>query len=116
MLIEEAVQYLRSARVREWYRWKDDYESEDRHGGRNYVLKPYQMAGETITRFNTDYDQEIRIIKVYLSRHGTYIQEGLSNLLREAYIDSSISSHGEVFFYLSFLALILSGVFVLRRI
>lgn len=116
MLIDEAVRYLNSARVREWYRWKDDYESADRNGGKNYVLKPYVMDGEVLTRFNTDYEQEIRIIKVYLTRHGAYIQESLSNLLREANVDSSMSSHGELFFYLSFLALILTGIFVLRRI
>ncbi len=116
MLIEEATQYLNSAQVREWYRWKDDYESPQTRNGRNYVLKPYTIDGETLTRFNTDYQQELRIIKVYLARHGAYIQEGLSNLLREANVDSSIFSQGQAFFYLSFFIIILTGIIVMRRI
>lgn len=116
MLIEEATAYLRSARVREWYRWKEDYESSETRGGKNYVLKPYVVDGKELTRFNTDYAQELRVIKVYLARHGTYMQEGLSNLLQEADLDSSIASYGELFFYISFIALILTGICVLRRI
>lgn len=116
LLIEEAEAYLRSARVREWYRWKADYESPEKRGGKNYVLKPYVVDGKVLTRFNTDYAQELRVIKVYLARHGSYVQEGLSNLLQEADLDSSIASRGEIFFYLSFFVLILTGICVLRRI
>lgn len=116
LLIEEAQSYLRSARMREWYRWKDDYEDPGSRGGKNYVLKPYYQDGEQMQRFNTDYAQEIRVIKVYLHRHGAYIQEGLTNLLHEAVMDSSISAQGVRFFILLILTLFMTGIIVLRRI
>ena len=113
-MIDEASAYLSSARAREWYRWAEDYYSDELKGGHNYVLADYERDSLTISRFNTDYQQELRIIRTYLVNHGRYIQQELSGVLREAELDSSIGSYSWLF-YITFLLLMLALAIISKR-
>lgn len=114
-VIEETANYLLSAQVREWYRWAADYYSEGRGGVGNYVLKPYERDGITISRFNTDYEQELRILRSYLVNHARYIQPELSLLLEEARLDSSIGSYNRLLFIGFLMVLLAIGLISKRR-
>lgn len=90
-LIDETTNYLKSARVREWYRWGADYLDDSGANPGNYYLTDYQLNGERISRFNDNYDQEIYNIKVYLSRHGKVIQSEITALEDDATVTSGIA-------------------------
>lgn len=114
-VIEEASNYLRSAQKREWFRWAANYYSTDSNGGRNYVLKDYRKDGILVSRFNADYEQELRVLRIYLVNHAKYIQPALSDLLVDAKLDSSIGSYSWLLFIV-FLLLMFGAMLISKRV
>ncbi len=113
-IIDEAIEYLRSARSREWYRWAADYEDGSFENIHNYYLQDYIVDDVVISRFNDNYDQEIYNIKNYLHQHGLIIQRELTGFMDTAEFNSSIKNENELFLIM-ILALFLVPSFFINK-
>lgn len=68
-VMDEAIEYLKSARVREWYRWEEDYLDDSGRKAGNYYLKDDLRDGYVLDRFNDHYFDEVSVIKNYIHKH-----------------------------------------------
>lgn len=114
-VMDEAVDYLKSARVREWYRWATDYGDDSFSNPKNYYLLDYEREGETISRFNDDYEQELYNIKVYLHKHGKAIQTELTKLYDLTEYDTSMKNYNELFLLVVMLLFLTPSFLINRR-
>ncbi len=69
-VMDEAIEYLKSARVREWYRWESDYLDDSGMNLGNYYLQDDLRDGYALKRMTKHYFDEISVIKNYLHKHG----------------------------------------------
>ena len=113
-VIDETVDYLKSAQVREWYRWAEDYydNSFEKYG--NYYLQPYLKKGVMMDRFNDDYTEEIYVIKNYLHHHSAAIQTELSGVLFAAKKDTTVGGLKELMF-IAMITLVLLPSYLIQR-
>lgn len=114
-VMDETVAYLKSARVREWYRWAADYEDGSFSNPHNYYLLDYEREGEIISRFNDDYEQELYNIRVYLHKHGKAIQTELTKLYDLAEYDTSMKNYNELFLLVVMLLFLTPSLLINRR-
>lgn len=114
-VMDEAVAYLNSARIREWYRWKADYEDDSFSNPHNYYLLDYEREGQVISRFNDDYEQELYNIRVYLHKHGKAIQTELTKLYDLAEYDTSMKNYNELFLLIVMLLFLTPSLLINRR-
>ena len=113
-IIDEAKAYLKSAQVREWYRWAQDYEDGSFSRAGNYYLLDYEKDGVIISRFNDKYEQELYNIRTYLHKHGNIIQTELTKLYDLAEYNTSIKNENELFL-LIIMTLFLVPSFLINR-
>lgn len=114
-VIDETVDYLRSAREREWYRWAADYLDDSFRNPGNYYLEPYLAGDVLISRFNDEYDQEIYNIKTYLHKHSTMIQRDLTELYDLAEMDSSVRDQRELLLLVIIVLFMLPSYVISRK-
>lgn len=114
-VIDEAVAYLASARVREWYRWAADYEDDSFANPHNYYLQDYEKDGVVIKRFNDNYQQELYNIKTYLHRHGNSIQIELTKLYDLAECDTSVRNDKELLLFAVLLLFFVPSLLINRK-
>ncbi len=100
-VIDETAAYLRSARVREWYRWAADYLDDSGDNWHNYHLEPYEIDDVKLSRFTDVYDQELVVIKTYLHKHGQSIPEDLTDLAAGATMDTTTGGMREFAFVIA---------------
>ncbi|MBO4911656.1 MAG: CotH kinase family protein [Butyrivibrio sp.] len=114
-VIDETTAYLKSAQVREWYRWADDYldPTEDNPG--NYHLASYEKDGVTLSRYTDDYMDEIYVIKNFIQKHGKIIQVDLGSLLEGAEYDTSVEGIRELLLIAALLLLIIPSYLIQRK-
>ncbi|MCR5670919.1 MAG: CotH kinase family protein [Butyrivibrio sp.] len=113
-VIDETVDYLRSAQTREWYRWAADYYDNSFESHTNYYLQPYLYKGVLLDRFNTDYQEEIYVIKNYIHHHGGAIQPELSGVLHAAKKDTTVGGIRELMF-IAMITLVLLPSYLIQR-
>ena len=113
--IDEATDYLQSAREREWYRWAADYEEDSGKNIHNYYLQDYVKDGVTISRFNDNYNQEIYTIKNYLHQHSLIIQEQLTKLNLSAKYDTSLRSENGLFLFMVLILFFVPSFLINKR-
>lgn len=114
-MIDETLQYLKSARVREWYRWAENYYDSSGENPGNYYLDNYVMNGETISRFNDNYDQEIYNIKVYLSKHGKNMQILLTQLRDGTTITTGMKGYTGLFLFVIGVLFFVPSILIHRK-
>lgn len=114
-VMDEAAAYIRSARVREWYRWAADYYEGDHLNYRNYYLEDYVLDGTVVSRFNDRYDQEIYTIRVYLEKHGKAIATQLKNLEKMCVWDTSYRSENKLMLLLIMVLFLGPSVLIIRK-
>lgn len=113
--MDEAAAYIRSARVREWYRWAADYYEGDHLNYRNYYLEDYVLDGTVVSRFNDRYDQEIYTIRVYLEKHGKAIATQLKNLEKMCVWDTSYRSENKLMLLFIMVLFLVPSVLIIRK-
>jgi len=111
----ETVDYLKSARQREWYRWAENYQDESFENPGSYYLQDYVKSGLIVSRFNDDYDQEIYNIKTYLHKHGSVIQGELSELYEISEFNTSIKNENELFLLIIMSLFLVPSILINRR-
>lgn len=114
-VIDETVNYLKSARSREWYRWAADYKDNSFANIHNYYLQDYMIDGIIINRFNDNYEQEIYNIKNYIHHHKLAIQDELTKMVKSATIDSSLHSENGLFLLITMVLLFVPSYFINKR-
>lgn len=114
-LIDETTAYIESARIREWNRWKADYEDGSFESLSNYYLEDYEVDGVTISRFNTDYEQEIYNIKNYIHKHSLAIQSSLSEFYDTTIYRTDIKSTNQLFLLIVLLLLLVPAFMINRK-
>lgn len=114
-VIDETIEYLKSARVREWYRWAADYEEGSFANNHNYYLQDYVVDNITISRFNDNYNQEIYNIKNYLHQHGQIIQTELSKMSKSAEFNSSLNNENELLLLIIMVLFLIPSFFINRE-
>ncbi len=115
MVIDEAVAYIKSARLREWNRWAKDYEDDSGRNPHNYYLRDYMIDDMVVSRFNDNYDQEIYTIKVYLHKHGRVIPTELVKLQEMATVDTSIRSESGLFLLVIMILFLIPSISLIRK-
>ncbi len=113
-VIEEITAYLRSAQVREWARWEELYHGTNPLDPRYYALYDYVQGGFVMDRHTADYEQEVRTVSTYLTRHARYIQPELDKLLAQAELDTEVGSTNKILF-IGFLFLMLAIALISKR-
>lgn len=113
--IDETVAYLKSAQVREWYRWEADYQDNSRTNPHNYYLQDIQKGDYVISRFNDTYEQEIYNIKTYLYKHGDAIQTELSKLYDLSKYDTSIKNEKELLLLIIMILFSIPSILIVRK-
>lgn len=113
-IVDEAFNYLKSARVRDFYRWQEQYMTSEGQDNSRYILEPYEIDGVVFNRFNTNYAQEMIVIKNYLHKHGSYIQEDLDNFIDLAQIDTRNKNIRE-FWFVAIMTLFLAPSYLIMR-
>ena len=115
-VMEEAKAYLKSAQVREWYRWAEDY-LEDPGGEAlgKYYLYPYQIGDETLNRFTDRYEQEIIVMKEFIHKHGQAIAEDLMRLGMGAKLDSKGEGVRGFLLFAAMSVLLISSYLIAKR-
>lgn len=114
-VIDETTAYIKSARIREWYRWAADYYDNSHTNYRNYYMEDYVLDDMTVSRFNDNYDQEIYTIKVYLAKHGREIGTQLRNLEKMTVWDTSYRSENKLMLLIIMILFLLPSVMILRK-
>ncbi|MBQ1172785.1 MAG: CotH kinase family protein [Lachnospiraceae bacterium] len=114
-MIDETTKYLNSAREREWYRWAADYYDSTYENPGNYYLSDYEFNGETVSRFNDDYDQEIYNIKVYLSKHGKNMQILLTQLNDQTTIVTGLKGNTTFFLFVIIALFLIPSILINRK-
>lgn len=114
-VMDETKAYLRSAQVREWYRWAADYEDDTFLNAGNYYLLDYEKDGVTLSRFNDKYEQELYNIRMYLHKHGNAIQTELTKLYDLAEYNSSLKSSNGLFLLAFFILFLAPSLLINRR-
>ena len=114
-VMDEAVNYLKSARVREWTRWKADYEDSSFTNLHNYYLQDYEKDNVIISRFNDNYDQELYNIRTYLHKHGTAISIEIPKLNDLAEFDTSLKSENELLFLIVMILFLVPSIIINRQ-
>ena len=114
-VMDEAAAYIKSARVREWYRWAADYYEGDHINYRNYYLEDYLLDDMVVSRFNDNYDQEIYTIKVYLEKHGKAIATQLKDLEKMSVWDTSYRSENKLMLLLIMVLFLIPSVLIFRK-
>lgn len=114
-VMDEAVNYLKSARVREWTRWKADYEDGSFMNLHNYYLQSYEKDNVMIDRFNDNYDQELYNIRTYLHKHGTAISIEIPKLYDLADFDTSLKSENELLFLIVMILFLVPSIIINRQ-
>jgi hypothetical protein len=79
-----------------------------------YILEPYEIDGVVFNRFNTNYAQEMIVIKNYLHKHGSYIQEDLDSFIDLAQIDTRNKNIRE-FWFVAIMTLFLAPSYLIMR-
>lgn len=114
--IDQTVKYIESARIREWYRWDADYSDASQSNWKNYYLQDYEEAdGTIVSRFNTNYDQEIYNIKVYLYKHGRAMQTELQTLEKSTEYNTSLKNENELFLLIAMILLFVPSIMIIRK-
>ena len=114
-VIDETTAYLKSAQVREWYRWADDYLDPTDDNPGNYHLASYEKDGVTLSRFTDDYMDEIYVIKNFIQKHGKVIQVDLGYILDGAEYDTSVEGIRELLLIAALLLLIIPSYLIQRK-
>ena len=114
-VIDETTAYLKSAQVREWYRWADDYLDPTDDNSGNYHLASYEKDGVTLSRFTDDYIDEIYVIKNFIQKHGKVIQVDLGYILDSAEYDTSVEGIRELLLIAALLLLIIPSYLIQRK-
>jgi len=114
-VIDETTAYLKSAQVREWYRWADDYLDPTSDNPGNYHLEPYEKENVTLSRFTDEYMDEIYVIKNFIQKHGQVIQTELGGLLDSAKIDTSVGGIRELLLIATLMLLIIPSYLIQRK-
>ena len=114
-VIDETTAYLKSAQVREWYRWADDYLDPTDDNSGNYHLASYEKDGVTLSRFTDDYMDEIYVIKNFIQKHGKVIQVDLGYILDSAEYDTSVEGIRELLLIAALLLLIIPSYLIQRK-
>lgn len=114
-VMDEAVAYLGAAREREWYRWKDDYLDGSFENPHNYYLQDYIKDGETVSRFNDSYEQELYTIRTYLHKHGNAIQTELTKLYDLAEYNTSLKNENELFLLIIMMLFLVPSILINRK-
>ncbi len=114
-VIDEAKAYLKSAQVREWYRWAQDYEDGSFSKAGNYYLLDYEKDGVIISRFNDKYEQELYNIRTYLHKHGNIIQTELTKLYDLAEYNTSIKNENELFLLIIMILFLVPSFLINRK-
>lgn len=114
-VMDETAAYLRSARVREWYRFAADYEDGSFANIHNYYLLDYEKEGVVISRFNDDYEQELYTIRTYLHKHGRVIQQELTKLYDLAQYNTSLKNENEMLLVVVMILFMTPSLLINRR-
>ena len=114
-VMDEVNAYLESARVREWYRWAEDYEDGSFSNVHNYYLLDYERDGVVVSRFNDDYEQELYNIRTYLHKHGNAIQTELTKLYDLAECNTSMKNENELFLLIIMVLFLVPSLLINRR-
>lgn len=114
-VIDEVVDYITSAREREWFRWAADYEDSSGENWHNYYLLDYQEGDMVISRFNDNYDQEIYNIKTYLHKHGNSLATELVKLEKSSVYNTSLGNRRELFLMLIMILFFVPAIMLIRR-
>ena len=114
-VMDEAVDYLVSAREREWYRWAADYKDGSFDNPHNYYLQDYEKDDVVISRFNDDYEQELYVIRTYLHKHGNVIQTELTKLYDSAEYNTSINNENELLLLIIMMLFLVPSFLINRR-
>ena len=115
-VMTEAVDYLKSAREREWYRWAENYQDSSFNNPGSYYLQDYVKNGLIIRRSNDDYDQEIYNIKTYLHKHGRAIQGELTKLYELSKFNTSIKNENELLLLVIMSLFLVPSILINRRV
>ncbi len=113
-IVDEAFNYLKSAQARDFYRWQEQYMTSEGQDNSRYILEPYEIDGVVFNRFNTNYAQEMIVIKNYLHKHGSYIQEDLDSFIDLAQIDTRNKNIRE-FWFVAIMTLFLAPSYLIMR-
>jgi hypothetical protein len=114
-VIDETTAYLKSAQVREWYRWADDYLDPTADNPGNYHLESYTKDDVTLSRFTDDYLDEIYVIKSFIQKHGKMVQVDLGKLFEGAEYDTSVGGIRELLLIAALLLLIIPSYLIQRK-
>ena len=114
-VIDETVAYLRSAQVREWYRWEADYMDNTDENPKNYHLLSVERDGFILDRSTDEYMQEIYVIKKYIHEHSISIKGAIKQWEGTAQMDTSSEGLGGLFFILLLLVILLPSYIIQRK-
>lgn len=114
-VIDETTAYLKSAQIREWYRWADDYLDPTQDNPGNYHLASYEKDGVTLSRYTDEYMDEIYVIKNFIQKHGKIVQVDLGGLLDGAEFDTSVEGIRELLLIAALMLLIIPSYLIQRK-
>ncbi|MBO4457285.1 MAG: CotH kinase family protein [Butyrivibrio sp.] len=114
-VIDETTAYLKSAQVREWYRWADDYLDPSNENPHNYHLESYEKDGVTLSRFTDEYADEIYVIKSFIQKHGEVVQLDLGNILGSAQLNTTVGGIRELLLMATLMLLIIPSYLIQRK-
>lgn len=114
-VVDESVDYLASAREREWYRWEADYKDGSFANPHNYYLQDYERDNVIVSRFNDEYEQELYTIRTYLHKHGSAISIELTKLYDLAEYNTSLKNENELLLLIMMLLFLVPSILINRR-
>lgn len=114
-VMDEAVDYLASAREREWYRWEADYKDGSFTNPHNYYLQEYEKDNVIVSRFNDVYEQELYTIRTYLHKHGNAISTELTKLCDLAEYNTSLKNENELLLIMIMVLFLVPSILINRR-
>lgn len=114
-VIDEAVDYLRCAQRREWFRWAADYLDGSGENWHNYTLQPYLLDDLTVPRFNTNYQQELYTIRVYLREHGDAIPLEINKLYDSTEFNTGLGGQNAIFLAIVIMLFLAPSLIINRR-
>ena len=114
-VIDETTAYLKSAQVREWYRWAEDYLDPSNENPHNYHLESYQKDNVTLSRFTDEYEDEIYVIKNFIQKHGEVVQLDLGNILGSAQLNTTVGGIRELLLMATLMLLIIPSYLIQRK-
>ena len=114
-VIDETVSYLKSAQVREWYRWAADYYDDSNKNAGNFQLQSYIRDGVLLKRLSDEYTEEIYVIKKYISEHGSVIKNDLKKWEGTAKLDTTTGGLPALLFLAMMTLLLLPSYLISRK-